>query len=98
MDLTALQRKLIDALDASRVEIIDHTPEHAGHPASAGRAHLGVTIVSSRFEGVGALDRHRLTHRALADEMAHAIHALSLTTYSPTEWDAAGAGGSGVSS
>eukprot|EP01100_Stratorugosa_tubuloviscum_P004725 TRINITY_DN2194_c0_g3_i1.p1 TRINITY_DN2194_c0_g3~~TRINITY_DN2194_c0_g3_i1.p1 ORF type:complete len:101 (-),score=49.93 TRINITY_DN2194_c0_g3_i1:25-282(-) len=44
-----------------------------------------ITIVSNRFEGLGLLDRHRLVHSVLADQIK-VIHALTLKTWTPTQW------------
>lgn len=87
-DLNALRQHLMTTLEATHVAIDDHTPEHAGHPASAGRAHLALTLVSSCFEGRSPLDRHRLVHRAIQADMASWIHAVTLKTHTPGEWQA----------
>jgi BolA protein len=40
------------------------------------------------FEGKALVARHRLVYDALAKEMRHEIHALALTTLTPSEQSA----------
>ncbi len=44
-------------------------------------------IVSERFEGANAVARQRLVYAALSREMDGDIHALSMRTLTPSEWD-----------
>lgn len=72
------------ALDAREVTVEDESALHAGHAgAASGGGHFRVTVVSSRFEGKSLVARHRMVYAALASEMQHAIHALTLTTLTP---------------
>ncbi len=51
--------------------------------------HWEAIVVSNQFEGLLPLPRHRLVYAVVHDYMAtDAIHALSLKTYTPTEWQA----------
>jgi acid stress-induced BolA-like protein IbaG/YrbA len=52
--------------------------------------HFEALIVSPRFEGLRAVQRHQLVYRALGDRMREEIHALSMKTLTPAE-HAAGA-------
>ncbi|MBP6152601.1 MAG: hypothetical protein RLZZ10_673, partial [Pseudomonadota bacterium] len=45
------------------------------------------TIVSSLFEGLNRVKQHQLVFNALGDKMKSDIHALSMKTYTPNEWD-----------
>ena len=47
--------------------------------------HWKARIVSAAFAGRSALDRHRLVHRALADELRGPIHALTMELLAPGE-------------
>lgn len=93
-DTTDLIRaKLLEALAPTRLEIDDDGHLHAGHAGAKahGGGHFRVTIVSAAFEGLGPVARHRQVYAALADEMRAKVHALALTTLSPSE-DAVAAG------
>jgi len=48
--------------------------------------HFYATIVSSAFEGQRLIKRHQLVYGALGDRMREEIHALSMKTLTPAEW------------
>jgi BolA protein len=50
--------------------------------------HFKVTVVSSAFEGMERIDRHRVVHDALAEELKAGVHALTITPRTPAEWAA----------
>jgi BolA protein len=83
-----IEAKLRQELEADFVEVIDESHLHAGHAgARSGGGHFRATIVSDRFEGLGAVAAQRLVYGALADEMGSEIHALSLKTIPTSSWE-----------
>ena len=52
--------------------------------------HFEALVVSSRFEGLARVRRHQLVYAALGDRMRQEIHALSMRTLTPGEWQAQG--------
>jgi acid stress-induced BolA-like protein IbaG/YrbA len=52
--------------------------------------HFQALIVSREFEGRNRVQRHQLVYRALGDRMREEIHALSMRTLTPQEWQAGG--------
>jgi len=48
--------------------------------------HFRALIVSSAFEGLAKVQRHRRVYAALGERMREEIHALSMTTLTPQEW------------
>ncbi|WP_431275394.1 BolA family protein [Variovorax ureilyticus] len=49
--------------------------------------HWYATIVSPAFEGKRAIQRHQLVYATLGAKMhTDEVHALSMKTYTPTEW------------
>lgn len=50
--------------------------------------HFEAIIVSSLFEGKSRVARHQLVYGALGDRMRQEIHALSMKTLTPGEWQA----------
>ena len=78
---------LKEKLSSPQVEIVDESHLHAGHKASGGGGHYLVTVVSTLFEGKSPLERHQAVYAALREKMKTGeIHALSLKTYTPTEY------------
>jgi BolA protein len=81
-----IRRKLTEGLAPTRLVIDDDSDRHAGHAGarSGGESHFNVTIESKAFAGLRQIERQRLVHRLLADELAGPVHALSLTLAAPT--------------
>ncbi|HEY0562373.1 MAG TPA: BolA family protein [Methylophilus sp.] len=48
--------------------------------------HFEAVIVSPAFEGKRMVQQHQLVYGALGDRMRAEIHALSMQTYTPTQW------------
>ncbi len=49
-------------------------------------AHFQAVIVSTAFEGKSRVQRHQVVYGALGDRMREEIHALSMQTLTPTEY------------
>lgn len=50
--------------------------------------HFFATIVSAEFAGLTRIKRHQRVYAALGDRMREQIHALSMKTLTPEEWQA----------
>jgi len=58
---------------------------------TGGGDHWQLIIVSPAFEGKGLIEQHRMVNEALKEPMRdQRIHALSLKTYSPAQWEKLG--------
>jgi acid stress-induced BolA-like protein IbaG/YrbA len=55
--------------------------------------HFQALVVSRAFEGKSRVERHQLVYRALGERMRGEIHALSMRTLTPAEWEAQGGKG-----
>jgi acid stress-induced BolA-like protein IbaG/YrbA len=53
--------------------------------------HFFATIVAADFEGRTRVQRHQRVYAALGDRMRAQIHALSMKTLTPAEWQATSA-------
>jgi acid stress-induced BolA-like protein IbaG/YrbA len=51
--------------------------------------HWEALIVSARFEGLPKVRQHQLVYAALGERMREEIHALSMRTLTPDEWQTA---------
>ena len=68
-------------------ELRDDGAKHVGHAgASSGGGHYSVLIVSSMFEGMNRLERHRQVYAALGALVGAEIHALAIQTIAASEW------------
>ena len=81
-----IHQRLMESLNAESVEIEDQSHLHAGHAgAASGGGHYDVIVISSAFNDLNTLGRHRLIYRAVDDLMKKEIHALSIQAFSPDE-------------
>lgn len=56
--------------------------------------HFQVTLISERFAGQRAVQRQQLVYAAVQEWIASGeLHALSMRTFTPTEWATAGQAG-----
>jgi len=49
--------------------------------------HFESVIVSNAFVGKSMVQQHQLVYAALGDRMRAEIHALSMKTYTPEQWN-----------
>ena len=83
----AIHNKLTEAFAPVRLEIEDDSARHAGHAGAreGGESHFNVLIEAQAFAGTPKVARQRMVYRALAQEMAGPVHALSVKALAPGE-------------
>jgi len=64
---------------------------HSVAPGS--ETHFKVLVVSAAFDGMNRVARQRKVNEALRDELAGGVHALTMRTLTPAEWESGGAAG-----
>jgi len=52
--------------------------------------HFQAVVVSNSFAGKSRVQRHQLVYAALGERMREEIHALSMRTLTPQEWQSGG--------
>jgi BolA protein len=85
--LEAIQAKLTAAFQPIRLEVVDDSARHEGHAGArpGGERHFNVLIESQAFAGAAKVARQRMIYRALSDELAGPLHALSIKALAPGE-------------
>jgi BolA protein len=77
-----IRSKLTQAFDPAKLEIVDDSMRHHGHAGAAadgeGETHFNVEIIAQAFAGKSRVERQRMVHAVLADELKERVHALSL--------------------
>lgn len=86
MTIEAEIRKRLEKLSPTSLNLEDESAQHAGHVGASSGGHYRLTIVSSRFEGLNAVARHRLIYETLGELMQKGIHALAINAYTPEEF------------
>jgi stress-induced morphogen len=87
---TRIKEKLTAAFSPVELHVENESHKHAGHAAmkglgNSGETHFAVTIVSEDFSGRSRVDRHRMVHEVLAEELAGPVHALAVKAKTPDE-------------
>lgn len=82
-----IRRKLSEALNPERLEVVNESELHAGHRSSpgTGESHFRVLVVSELMRGKPRIERHRLINNLLAAELKGGVHALAIKAYAPGE-------------
>jgi len=84
----SIEAKLQDGLAPAHLQVINESHMHSVPPGS--ETHFKVVVVSERFSGMPRVRRHQAVNGLLAGELANGLHALSLSTLTPEEWQARG--------
>ena len=83
-----IENKLKTSLLPSFLKVMNESymhqvPEHS-------ETHFKVIIVSTEFSGKSRIARQQLVNKILADEIKGPVHALSMQTHTPDEWEKKG--------
>lgn len=79
-----IEAKITDALQPEYLEVANESHMHNVPPGS--ESHFKVTVVTTEFNGKMLVARHRILNQLLKDELNGPVHALSLNTLTPEEW------------
>lgn len=82
---STIETKIKDSLSPVHLEVLNESNQHNVPPGS--ESHFKVTVVSKEFDGKSLVTRHRIINQLLAGELAGLIHALSIHTFTPVEWN-----------
>jgi len=77
----AILKKLRDNFPGGNVTLENTSSQHIGHNACG--LHLKTKIIYAGFEGKSTLDRHRMVHTVLKEEIGKEIHAITIDTQIP---------------
>ena len=84
--LAEIKQRLETAFEPESLDVEDDSHKHAGHEgAKSGLGHFNVMIVSSHFNGMKVLARHRAVYAALGEMMQTDIHALAIEAVASDE-------------
>ena len=82
-----IREKLTAAFAPRHLDVVDDSARHKGHAGHRpeGETHFNVVIVSGVFEGKSRVERQRLVHAALDEELKGPVHALSIKALAPVD-------------
>ncbi|CAM9386107.1 unnamed protein product [Chrysoparadoxa australica] len=82
-----IEEKLTQGLQPTHLDVINESHMHAG---SATESHFKVVVVSDAFEGKPLIARHRMVNKLLKDQLETTLHALSIQSKTPEQWEKEG--------
>jgi acid stress-induced BolA-like protein IbaG/YrbA len=83
-----LKTFIITAMDSNEIKtMIENGMSNSVVNVDGDGTHFEALIVSTEFEGKSLIERHKLVYGVLGDAMKERIHALSLKTYTPEQWE-----------
>ncbi|WP_047049896.1 BolA family protein [Vibrio mexicanus] len=85
---SVIETKLSEAFAPEHLEVLNESYMH--NVPEGSESHFKVVIVSDEFESKRLIARHRAVNQVLAEELANHIHALSIHTYTKSEWAESG--------
>ena len=65
---------------------IEQGMTHTYLTVSGDGTHFEAVVVSEEFAGKSRIQRHQRVYLTLGDRMHNEIHALSMKTFTPEEW------------
>ncbi|WP_301098916.1 BolA/IbaG family iron-sulfur metabolism protein [Otariodibacter sp.] len=84
----SIENSIITKLTENFNPILLHVENesHYHHSGKGAESHFKVTLVSSIFNSMRTIARHRAIYSCLTDELNAGVHALALHTYTEQEW------------
>ena len=80
-----IETKLDEALRPAQLQVLNESHMHSVPPGS--ESHFKVIVVSDVFLDMPLVQRHQTVNGLLMDELQGGVHALSMQTLTPEEWD-----------
>ena len=84
--IVSIETKLKEVLSPIHLEVIDESYLHNVEPGR--ESHVRIVAISEVFEGLNLVKRHQLIYAEIQEEISGPIHALSLHTFTESEWTA----------
>jgi len=81
----AITKKITESFKPVFLSVENESHMHSVPKGS--ETHFKLTIVADTFEGNSKVERHQKVYATLKNEFSSGLHALSMTTKSPREWE-----------
>lgn len=83
----SIRQKVQDRFQPTYYELENES--HGHNVPSGSETHFRLVVVSDAFEGKSRLDRQRMVNELFNEERARGLHALTMRTFTPVEWESA---------
>lgn len=84
---TRIEKALKEATTVEHLEILDESHQHSG---DGQETHLRLILVTDRFQGLTPIQRQQWVYKLLDSELKSGLHALTMRTLTPAEWQKQG--------
>jgi stress-induced morphogen len=81
---TEIEKNLRDRFAPSHIQVINESHMHSVPKNS--ETHFKVVVVSDAFDSVQLVARHRMVNDCLKEQLQQGVHALSIVTKTPAQW------------
>ncbi|TDH67053.1 hypothetical protein CCR75_006932 [Bremia lactucae] len=81
-----IQEKLTAAFLPSHLDVINES--HMHNVPKGAETHFKIVVISDHFDGKPLLHRHRMVNDVLKQELEEGMHALSILSKTPAQWNA----------
>ncbi len=79
-----IEDKLKRAFNPTVLQVVNESHQHNVPPGS--ESHFKVVIVSDTFAAMRQVKRQQQVYQTLSEELAGEVHALTMVTMTPEEW------------
>lgn len=79
-----IQQKLSHTLTPEYLLVENESHQH--RTPKGAETHFKIVVVSQKFVALSRLERQRLIHAIIAEELNTGLHALSMSLHTPSEW------------
>ncbi|KJV69587.1 BolA family protein [Candidatus Neoehrlichia procyonis] len=85
--IQTIKNKIASSINLIDLKVIDKSLDHIGHKftSNSSISHIKLVVISDDFSNTNRLERHKLLHKILANEI-QLIHSISLSAYTSEEY------------
>lgn len=77
---------LVNQIKQTVLEALPDATVYVADPQNDGQ-HFEAIVISPSFENIALVKQHQCVMKALKNEFATQVHALSLKTFAPSKWE-----------
>uniref|UniRef100_M4BAW4 BolA-like protein n=2 Tax=Peronosporaceae TaxID=4777 RepID=M4BAW4_HYAAE len=81
-----IREKLLTAFAPQHLDVVNESSMH--NVPKGSETHFKVVVVTDQFNGKPLLQRHRMVNAVLQQELDEGVHALSILSKTPQQWEA----------
>ncbi|KAI9915210.1 hypothetical protein PsorP6_008661 [Peronosclerospora sorghi] len=80
-----IHKKLVAAFAPLHLEVINES--HMHNVPKGSETHFKVVVVTDQFDGKPLIERHRMVNTVVKEELNEGVHALSILSKTPKQWE-----------